>query len=289
MPGLFKRLTNKIFRRDRKVKIPLVRLQGVIQAGGSQFRPALNLGNVEELLEKAFDFKKAPAVAIAINSPGGSPVQSRAIFFKIRALAKEKEKKVLVFVEDVAASGGYLIALAGDEIIADPTSIVGSIGVISGGFGFPELIKKIGVERRVYTAGENKSVLDPFLPEKQSDIDHLKSLQLDVHRVFIDMVKERRAGKLAEDDRLFTGLFWSGEQGKELGLVDGLGDMLTELKLRYGEKLEIETIEASKGFVGRFISGRKGTVEPQAAIGAGIAGGAIETAEERLWWSRYGL
>ena len=285
MPGLFKRLTKKIFRRDRKVKIPLVRLQGVIQAGGSQFRPALNLGNVEELLEKAFDFKKAPAVAIAINSPGGS----RAIFFKIRALAKEKEKKVLVFVQDVAASGGYLIALAGDEIIADPTSIVGSIGVISGGFGFPELMKKLGVERRVYTAGENKSVLDPFLPEKQSDIDHLKSLQLDVHRVFIDMVKERRAGKLAEDDRLFTGLFWSGEQGKELGLVDGLGDMLTELKLRYGEKLEIETIEASKGFVGRFISGRKGSVEPQAAIGAGIAGGAIETAEERLWWGRYGL
>jgi serine protease SohB len=289
MPGLLKRLATKIFRRERKVKIPLVRLQGVIQAGGSQFRPALNLANVEELLERAFDFKKAPAVAISINSPGGSPVQSRAIFFKIRALAKEKEKKVLVFVQDVAASGGYLIALSGDEIIADPTSIVGSIGVISGGFGFPELMKKVGVERRVYTAGENKSVLDPFLPEKQSDIDHLKSLQLDVHRVFIDMVKERRAGKLADDDRLFTGLFWSGEKGKELGLVDGLGDMLTELKLRYGEKLEIEPIEASKGFIGRFISGRHGSVEPQAAIGAGLASGAIETAEERLWWSRYGL
>jgi serine protease SohB len=289
MPGLLKRLTTKIFRRNRKVKIPLVRLQGVIQAGGSQFRPALNLANIEELLEKAFDFKKAPAVAISINSPGGSPVQSRAIFNRIRALATEKEKKVLVFVEDVAASGGYLIALAGDEIIADPTSIVGSIGVISGGFGFPELMKKVGVERRVYTAGENKSVLDPFLPEKQSDIDHLKSLQLDVHRVFIDMVKARRAGKLADNDQLFTGLFWSGEKGKELGLVDGLGDMLAELRLRYGEKLEIEPIEASKGFIGRFISGRHGKPEPQAAIGAGIASGAIETAEERLWWSRYGL
>ncbi|MDB5522745.1 MAG: signal peptide peptidase SppA-like protein [Rhizobium sp.] len=289
MLGPLKYLIPKKFRKQNKIKIPLVKLSGVIQAGGSQFRPALNLANVEELLEKAFDFKKAPAVAISINSPGGSPVQSRAIFHKIRALAKEKEKKVLVFVEDVAASGGYLIALAGDEIIADPTSIVGSIGVISGGFGFPELLRKIGVERRVYTAGENKSVLDPFLPEKQSDIDHLKSLQLDVHKVFIDMVKERRAGKLADDDQLFSGLFWSGEKGKELGLVDGIGDMLTELKLRYGDKLEVEVIEASRGFVGRFISGRHGAIDPRMAIGAGIAGGAIDTVEERLWWSRYGL
>lgn len=274
--------------RKQKITIPLVRLTGVIQAGGSKFRPALNLASVEDLLEKAFDFKKAPAVAIAINSPGGSPVQSRAIFFKIRELAREKEKKVLVFVEDVAASGGYLIALAGDEIIADPTSIVGSIGVISGGFGFPDLMKKLGVERRVYTAGENKSVLDPFLPEKQSDIDHLKSLQLDVHRIFIDMVRERRAGKLADDETLFTGLFWSGERGKQLGLVDHLGDIASELRLRYGDKVEIEVMEASKGFLGRFISGRS-TVDPQAAIGAGIAGGAFDVAEERLWWSRYGL
>jgi serine protease SohB len=289
MPGFAKRLISKILRRQKKTKIPLVRLQGVIQAGGSPFRPALNLAGIEDLLEKAFDFKKAPAVAISINSPGGSPVQSRAIFNRIRALAKEKEKKVLVFVEDVAASGGYLIALAGDEIIADPTSIVGSIGVISGGFGFPELIKKLGVERRVYTAGENKSVLDPFLPEKQSDIDHLKSLQLDVHRVFIDMVKERRAGKLADNDQLYSGLFWSGEKGKELGLVDDIGDMTAELKRRYGDKLEIEVISASKGFIGRFISGRHGGIGAQSAIGAGIAGGAMELAEERLWWGRYGL
>lgn len=283
------RLIPKRFRKQGKVTIPLVRLSGVIQAGGSQFRPALNLASVEELLEKAFDFKKAPAIAISINSPGGSPVQSRLLFSKIRSLAREKEKKVIVFVEDVAASGGYLIALAGDEIIADPTSIVGSIGVISGGFGFPELLKKLGVERRIYTAGENKSVLDPFLPEKQSDIDHLKSLQLDVHKVFIDMVKERRAGKLADDERLFSGLFWSGEKGRDLGLVDGVGDMLSELKLRYGDKVEIETIEASKGFIGRFISSRGAGLDPKAEVGAGMAAGAIETAEERLWWSRYGL
>ncbi|WP_137156597.1 S49 family peptidase [Rhizobium sp. FKL33] len=286
--GFLSRLIPARFRK-KKVKIPVVRLSGVIQAGGSQFRPALNLANVEELLEDAFETKKAPAVAIAINSPGGSPVQSRQIFYKIRALAKKHEKKVLVFVEDVAASGGYLIALAGDEIIADPTSIVGSIGVISGGFGFTELIKKVGVERRIYTAGENKSVLDPFMPEKESDIAHLKSLQLDVHKVFIDMVKESRAGKLAEDDTLFTGLFWSGEKGLALGLVDALGDMETELRLRYGDDVEIEQVEASRGFVARMISGRSTAPQLGGQIGAGAAEAAISTAEERLWWSRYGL
>lgn len=286
--GFLSRLIPARFRK-KKVKIPVVRLSGVIQAGGSQFRPALNLANVEELLEEAFETKKAPAVAIAINSPGGSPVQSRQIFYKIRALAKKHEKKVLVFVEDVAASGGYLIALAGDEIIADPTSIVGSIGVISGGFGFTELIKKVGVERRIYTAGENKSVLDPFMPEKESDIAHLKSLQLDVHKVFIDMVKESRAGKLAEDDTLFTGLFWSGEKGLALGLVDALGDMETELRLRYGDDVEIEPVEASRGFVARMISGRATAPRLGGEIGAGAAEAAILTAEERLWWSRYGL
>jgi serine protease SohB len=286
--GFLSRLIPARFRK-KKVKIPVVRLSGVIQAGGSQFRPALNLANIEELLEEAFETKKAPAVAITINSPGGSPVQSRQIFYKIRALATKHEKKVLVFVEDVAASGGYLIALAGDEIIADPTSIVGSIGVISGGFGFTELIKKVGVERRIYTAGQNKSVLDPFLPEKDSDVAHLKSLQLDVHRVFIDMVKERRAGKLAEDDTLFTGLFWSGEKGLALGLVDALGDMETELRLRYGEDVEIEPVEASRGFVARMISGRATAPRLGGDIGAGAAEAVISTAEERLWWSRYGL
>lgn len=284
MFGFLKRLIPKKFRKKKTV-IPLLRLQGVIQAGGSQFRPALNLAAVEDNLEKAFDVKDAPAVAIAINSPGGSPVQSRAIFHRIRDLALKKEKKVLVFVEDVAASGGYLIALAGDEIIADPTSIVGSIGVISGGFGFPELLKKIGVERRVYTSGTNKSVLDPFQPEKQSDIDHLKSLQGEVHRVFIDMVRDRRGAKLADNPDLFTGLFWTGETGLSLGLVDGVGDMMAELRRRYGDEVEVEKIEASRGFLGRFISSRKGG----GAIGAGFAAGLAETAEERAWWSRYGL
>lgn len=284
MLASLKRLIPKKFRKQKTV-IPLLRLQGVIQAGGSQFRPALNIASVEDLLDKAFDMKKAPAVAISINSPGGSPVQARAIFNRIRDLALKKEKKVLVFVEDLAASGGYLISLAGDEIIADPTSIVGSIGVISGGFGFPELLKKIGIERRVYTSGSNKSVLDPFQPEKQSDIDHLKALQQEVHRVFIDMVKERRGAKLSDNPDLFTGLFWTGETGLALGLVDGVGDMMAELRKRYGDEVEIEKIETSRGFLGRFISSQKGST----AIGAGFAAGIAETAEERAWWSRYGL
>ena len=284
MLASLKRLIPKKLRKQKTV-IPLLRLQGVIQAGGSQFRPALNLAAVEDLLEKAFDMKKAPAVAISINSPGGSPVQARAIFNRIRDLALKKEKKVIVFVEDVAASGGYLISLAGDEIIADPTSIVGSIGVISGGFGFPELLRKIGVERRVYTSGENKSVLDPFQPEKQGDIDHLKSLQGEVHRVFIDMVKDRRGAKLSDHPDLFTGLFWTGETGLTLGLVDAVGDMMAELRKRYGDDIEIEKIETSRGFLGRFISSRMGN----AGIGAGFAAGIAETAEERAWWSRYGL
>jgi len=169
MAGLLKKLMPKWLRK-KGIVIPVVRMSGVIMAGGSAFRPALNLSGVSQALEKAFAMKDAPAVVIAINSPGGSPVQSRMIYSRIRELAREKQKKVLVFVEDVAASGGYMIALAGDEIIADATSIVGSIGVVSGGFGFPELLKKLGVERRVYTAGDNKVILDPFQPEKEKDI-----------------------------------------------------------------------------------------------------------------------
>ena len=239
-----KNLIPKRFRKEVPV-IPVVRLQGTIMPGGSQLRPALNLATVSPLLNKAFADKKAPAVAISINSPGGSPVQSRLIYRRIRDLAEEKDKRVLVFVEDVAASGGYMIAVAGDEIIADPSSIVGSIGVISASFGFPELLKKIGVERRVYTAGKNKATLDPFQPEKKADIDHLKGLQEEIHRVFIDLVRERRGDKLADEENLFTGMFWSGLSGKELGLVDALGDMRSFLKERFGEKVEMKLNSAT--------------------------------------------
>jgi serine protease SohB len=208
------------------------------------------------------------------------------IYSRIRELAREKQKKVLVFVEDVAASGGYMIALAGDEIIADATSIVGSIGVVSGGFGFPELLKKLGVERRVYTAGDNKVILDPFQPEKEKDIEYLKGLQLEIHQVFIDMVRERRAAKLrADDGTVFSGLFWSGTRGLALGLIDGLGDMRQELKKRYGAKTKLELITTPRSLLGRKAPG----IVSLDGIGAELVSGLAEAAEEKALWSRYGL
>ena len=270
--------------RSSAVEIPVVRLSGVIMAGGSQFRPALNIASTAGLIERAFADKEAPAIAFSINSPGGSPVQSRLIYKRIRDLADEKKKTVFMFVEDAAASGGYMIAVAGDEIIADPSSIVGSIGVISASFGFTELMDKIGVERRVHTAGQNKSVLDPFSPEKKKDIEHLKALQLEIHDTFISMVKERRGGKLADNPDLFTGLFWTGIKGKELGLVDHLGDMRSFLKARYGEKTKLKLISQPRG-----LFGMRGGVPGVSQIGAGAANALIETAEERALWARLGL
>ncbi|MFT4181698.1 MAG: S49 family peptidase [Rhizobium sp.] len=286
MAGFFRRMLPKRFRKERVV-VPVVRLSGVIASGGGPLRQSLNLAGVAQALEKAFDMKAAPAVALVINSPGGSPVQSRMIYNRIRDLAREKQKKVLVFVEDVAASGGYMIALAGDEIFADATSIVGSIGVVSGGFGFPELLKKLGVERRVYTAGENKVILDPFQPEKEKDIEYLKSLQLEIHKVFIDMVRERRAGKLAADETVFSGLFWTGGRGLELGLVDGLADMRQELRKRFGDKTKLELITAPRSLFGRRAPGI--SLPGIDNVGAGLAAGLAEAAEEKALWGRYGL
>ena len=289
MAGFLKRLVPKKFRKEG-VAIPVVRLSGAIMASGSQFRPPLNLATAAPALEKAFAYKDAPAVAISINSPGGSPVQSRLIFQRIRDLAAEKSKHVLVFVEDVAASGGYMIALAGDEIFADPTSIVGSIGVVSGGFGFPEMLKKIGVERRVYTAGTNKAILDPFQPERENEIEYLKSLQLEIHQVFIDMVKARRGGKLADDPDLFSGLFWTGGRGRALGLVDGLSDMRSELKRRYGPKTRLELVSAPKGLFGRKSPGIGGLSEDMAGrIGSAGVAAVADLAEEKALWGRFGL
>ena len=288
MAGMLKRLMPKRFRNDGLV-IPVVRLHGAIMSGGSRFKQQLNLASVAPALEKAFSKKDSPAVALSINSPGGSPVQSRMIFDRIRALAEEKNKRVLVFVEDVAASGGYMIALAGDEIYADATSIVGSIGVVSGGFGFPELLKKIGVERRVYTAGENKVILDPFKPEKESDIEYLKELQLEIHQVFIDMVKSRRASRLAEDPDLFSGLFWTGRRGLELGLVDNLGGMREEIKKRYGRDAKLELVSGGKDFFGRRMPGVGIGSAGLDQIAASAVSGLAETLEEKALWSRYGL
>jgi signal peptide peptidase SppA len=263
--------------------VPVVRLHGVIAADPRPGR--LNIANVAPLLKRAFDIKAAPAVAVVVNSPGGSPVQSRLISKRIRDLADEHGKPVIVFVEDAAASGGYFIAVGGDEIIADPSSIVGSIGVIFAGFGFVEAIGKLGIERRVHTAGKNKSTLDPFLPEKKEDVERVKALELDVHKVFIDWVKERRAGKLkATDDELFTGEFWSGVKGLELGLVDGIGDLRETLRARYGDKVRLKVIEPRRGLFRLPSFGFGGS----ASVGA-LATDAIAAIEDRIFWSRLGL
>jgi signal peptide peptidase SppA len=264
--------------------IPVVRLQGVIAA---EQRPGrLNIATVAPLLKRAFGVKQAPAVAIVINSPGGSAVQSRLISRHIRDLAAEHEKPVLVFVEDAAASGGYFIAVAGDEIIADPSSIVGSIGVIFAAFGFVEALDKLGIERRVHTAGKNKSTLDPFLPEKAEDVERIKQLELDIHRVFIDWVKERRGSKFTlPDDDLFTGEFWTAARGLAIGLVDSLGDLHGVLKQRYGDDVRLKMIEPRRGLfqLPRFgFGGRR--VEA-----GGIASDIVAAIEDRALWSRFGL
>ncbi len=272
--------------------IPVVRLKGVISTSGSPLNPGLSLAGVAELLEKAFSDKRAPAVAIAVNSPGGSAVQSRLISKRIRDLAEENKKQVFVFTEDAAASGGYMIAVAGDEIIADPSSIVGSIGVISAGFGFVEAIKKIGVERRVYTAGSNKSTLDPFKPAKKVDIDRIKELQLEIHQVFIDLVKERRGDKLADNPDLFTGQFWAGAQAKELGLVDHIGDMRSFLRERFGEKTQLRLISPQRNLFGRRQLTGVDTLLGKAdvsALSSQLVDGTISAIDERALWNRLGL
>lgn len=276
--------------------VPAVRLEGMIAAKGGRMQSVLSLENCAALLEKAFDYKRAPAVALIINSPGGSPVQSRLIFQRIRSLAEEHKKKVLVFAEDVAASGGYMIACAGDEIYADPSSIVGSIGVVSASFGFPDLLKKIGVERRVYTAGKNKVSLDPFSPEKPADIAHLKDLQLQIHEVFINLVKASRGHKLQDDGTVFTGMFWTGLKAKELGLIDDLGDIRSVLRKQFGDKVKMELLEAPRNFLGgvkKQGAVRALTAAGKAGFAAQAAEGAVESAlqlaEERSLYARYGL
>jgi signal peptide peptidase SppA len=286
-----KRLLPKRFRREGPV-IPVVRLHGMIAAGSSPMAQRISLATTATMIEKAFDDKRAPAVAFSVNSPGGSPAQSRLIFKRIRDLAEEKNKRVLVFTEDVAASGGYMIAVAGDEIIADPSSVIGSIGVISAGFGFVDAIGKLGIERRVHTAGQNKSILDPFQPEKEEDVERLKALQLDIHKVFIDLVKARRGDKLADNPDLFTGAFWTGEKARELGLVDHIGDMRSFLKARFGDKTELRLVQPQRNLFGRrqaagVISGLAG-IDAE-TLSASAANGLAGAFEERALWARYGL
>lgn len=257
--------------------VPVVRLHGVIAADQRPGR--LNIEAVAPLLKRAFAVKSAPAIAIVVNSPGGSAVQSRLISKRIRDLADEHSKPVLVFVEDAAASGGYFIATAGDEIIADPSSIVGSIGVIFASFGFVETLRKVGVDRRVHTAGRNKSTLDPFLPEKPEDVERIKQMEADIHQVFIDWVKGRRGDRLkASDDVLFTGEFWSGIRGLELGLIDGLGDLHEVLRTRFGDKVELLPIAPKRSLLAL----------PRFGLAA-LAGDVAASIEDRSVWARLGL
>src|SRR6201981_4002947 len=244
--------------------VPVVRLAGVIGAV-TPLRPGMTLAGLARTLERAFSVKNAKAVALLINSPGGSPVQSRQIYLRIRQLAEEKKLPVLVFVEDVAASGGYMIACAGDEIFCDPSSIVGSIGVVGGSFGFQELIKKVGIERRLYTSGEHKAALDPFLPENPDDVARLKAIQRDIHAIFIALVKQSRGARLkGADDELFTGEYWAGEKSVALGLADAVGDLRSTLRARFGEKVLTPLIAPASGMLGGLFGRR--------APGAGALG-----------------
>jgi signal peptide peptidase SppA len=265
------------FFKKKKI-IAHIKLNGVIGNAG-KFKQGIDFAGLEEVIEKAFSLKKAKAVAITINSPGGSPVQSHLIYKFIRAQAEKHKKKVMIFAEDVAASGGYLIACAGDEIYANSSSIIGSIGVIYSSFGFTELIKKIGVERRVHTAGKNKSSLDPFQEEKLEDIERLKNIQLDLHKDFIKVVEESRGAKLKKDDiELFSGEFWAGSKAKELGLIDGLGNANEILKEKFGDDIVIKKFEKPKSWFSKKFSSSINQVDQLANI-----------LEERSIWQRYGF
>lgn len=278
--GWFKRLFAKT------PVVPVLRFTGPIGMA-TPLNPGINLANCADVIERAFEDKKAKAVAVVINSPGGSPVQSMLIFKRLRALAEENDTRIYVFTEDVAASGGYFIALAGDEIYADPSSIIGSIGVIAAGFGFHQAIDKLGVERRVYTSGEKKMTLDPFKPENPDDVERIKALQSDIHETFKEVVRSRRGEKLASDD-LFTGEFWTGVRAVELGLIDGLSDVRTKMRELYGEEVELKLVKPKKGLFGRTVQQGVFAGLPNFSE-ASLTDQMISSLEARSLWSRFGL
>ena len=295
--AVFDRLRNLI---RRPPTVAVLRLSGVIGQVGP-LRAGMTLATMAPLMERAFAMRGVKAVALAVNSPGGSPVQSALICNRIRALAVEKNLPVIAFAEDVAASGGYWLACAADEIYAQEASVLGSIGVISAGFGFTEAIHRLGIERRVHTAGTNKGLLDPFQPEKPEDIARLKALQADVHDGFKALVRERRGGKLkAPEDELFSGAFWSGRKALEFGLIDGIADLRGEMRRRYGDKVRLQAIGPSRNWLQRRLgqsstatSGAMAWASGDGALGAGLGSGLAEgllaAVEERALWARYGL
>jgi len=278
---------------NRGVVVPVLRLSGAIGMA-APLRPGLSIASLAGPIEKAFSMSRAPSVAVVINSPGGSPVQSSLLFKRLRQLADEKRKKIYVFCEDVAASGGYYIAVAGDEIYADASSIVGSIGVISASFGLERAIEKLGITRRVYTAGTNKGALDPFQPEKPEEIERLKAIQRTVHDVFIGVVKDRRVGRLkAPDSELFSGAFWSAPEALEHGLIDGISDVRSKMREIHGDKVQLRVVPVERGWLAsRF---RKLPSVIGAGLGAGeppglaFADDLVSAVELRALWSRFGL
>jgi signal peptide peptidase SppA len=267
--------------RERPPRVAVIRLSGAIGAV-SPFRSGLSMAGVAGSLERGFSMPGIAAVALVINSPGGSAAQSHLIHQRIRSLAAEKKVPVLAFVEDVAASGGYMIACAADEIIADPASLIGSIGVVSAGFGFDRLIERIGIERRVHTQGEAKAMLDPFRPEDPADVARLKVIQADVQELFTALVTTRRP-KLDPEEKLFTGAVWTGRQALGLGLVDGLGDVRSVLRARFGEKVALKLVAEKQGsLVARLLR----RANPGST---GLAEEALAAIAERAAWARYGL
>jgi serine protease SohB len=281
-------LVPKRLRGDIPV-VPVVRLSGIIGLS-TPLKPGLTLAAVARQLERAFGMRNGRAVAVVINSPGGSPVQSHLIYRRIRQLAEEKNRPVIAFTEDVAASGGYMVACAADEIVCDPSSIVGSIGVVGGSFGFTKLMDRLGIERRLYTSGEHKAMLDPFLPEKPADVERLKSVQKEIHEGFIDLVKQSRGAKLIGPEKtLFSGEYWTGNKAVELGLADRIGELRATLRERFGDKVEMPLVPADRSLFGR--------LRPGAGLGglddvlrrADLAEEVISALEARALWARYGL
>ncbi|MDA0781449.1 MAG: S49 family peptidase [Rickettsiales bacterium] len=281
MPAKKQNKLKKLLANLRKPKptVAVLRLSGVIGTVGMA-KKGLSLDELNEEIEKAFELSGLKAVALQINSPGGSPVQSELIYKRIRMLSEEKKIPVYSFVEDVAASGGYWLACTGDEIYASESSIVGSIGVISSGFGFVEAIKKLGIERRVYTQGENKSILDPFQKENPNDIEILNNLQKDVHESFKNLVRTRREGKIKKtnEKKLFSGEFWNGVKGKELGLIDDIGDMHSVITEKYGKKIKFEKISKPQGWLKKKLTGAS----------LSVTDGITSSIAEKIIWNRFG-
>ena len=284
-------LSRLFFWRKPRAVVPVIRMSGVIASGGG-LRRGVSLEALEPQLKKAFSMRHAKAVALIINSPGGSPVQSALIGQRVRDLARKADVPVLAFCEDVAASGGYWLAVSADEVYANAASVIGSIGVVSAGFGFDRAIEKLGVDRRVYTAGENKMILDPFQPERDVDVARLRALQDEIHQQFIDHVVDRRGGKLKGDHKdLFSGAFWTGASAVDLGLIDGLGECRAVVTARFGEDVDLVSIQPKKRLIGG-LGGLPGSFAHgsfSGEVAARVVDEALDVTTERAHLSRFGL